>query len=338
MKNQDRFRGCLIGGAAGDALGYTVEFMQEEAIFSRFGTRGIREYELIDGEAQFSDDTQMTLFTAEGLMDKDAPGTAEGIRKGYLNWLKTQSERFVPDKAPDSGLLSVAELYSRRAPGTTCLSALHGGGRGTIAAPVNQSKGCGGVMRVAPVGLYACDRLSAEETSKLAAEAAAITHGHILGWMPAAVMAQIVQEVCQDDAGVKEAVRNALETMRNVWPKTPERTFFADLIGQALDLAEKGGNDLDAIHLLGQGWVGEEALAIAVYCAVKYADDPEKALIAAVNHRGDSDSTGALAGSILGAKLGLQGIPEKFTEKLELRDVILQTADALWAFGTEEKA
>jgi ADP-ribosylglycohydrolase len=89
-------------------------------------------------------------------------------------------------------------------------------------------------------------------------------------------------------------------------------------------------DDLDAIHLLGEGWVGDEALAIAVYCALKYSGDIDNALIAAVNHNGDSDSTGAITGNIIGAQVGLSGIPAKYTEKLELRDLIIEVADDLW--------
>lgn len=88
--------------------------------------------------------------------------------------------------------------------------------------------------------------------------------------------------------------------------------------------------DLDSIHQLGQGWVGDEALAIAIYCALKHSDDFDRALIAAVNHGGDSDSTGAITGNILGAYLGLSKIPEKYIEKLELVDVLTELADDLY--------
>ena len=69
MRNIDKFRGCLIAGAAGDALGYAVEFKREDEIFSEYGKDGITEYDLIldDDIAEISDDTQMTLFTAEGM-------------------------------------------------------------------------------------------------------------------------------------------------------------------------------------------------------------------------------------------------------------------------------
>ena len=63
---------------------------------------------------------------------------------------------------------------------------------------------------------------------------------------------------------------------------------------------------------------------------MKYSDNIDKALIASVNHKGDSDSTGAVTGNILGASLGLKGIPEKYTKNLELKDLILEIADDLW--------
>ena len=102
MRDQDKFRGCLIGGAAGDALGYAVEFMGEERIFARYGEKGITAYELRDGVAQISDDTQMTLFTAAGLLAGTTRGRMRGImgpyreyiRLSYLDWLKTQRERY----------------------------------------------------------------------------------------------------------------------------------------------------------------------------------------------------------------------------------------------------
>ena len=65
---KDKFKGCLIGGASGDALGYTVEFLEYEQIQSLYGEKGITEYTLTDNVALVSDDTQMTLFTANGLL------------------------------------------------------------------------------------------------------------------------------------------------------------------------------------------------------------------------------------------------------------------------------
>ena len=115
-----------------------------------------------------------------------------------------------------------------------------------------------------------------------------------------------------------------------MWPGSEEKDYFLELIMKAVDLASMDKNDLEAIHQLGEGWVAEETLAIAIYCALKDSDNFDKALIASVNHKGDSDSTGAVTGNILGASLGLKGIPEKYTKDLELKDLILEIADDLW--------
>ena len=340
MRDRDRFRGCLIGGAAGDALGYEVEFWNEDRIFRQYGEKGITAYELHDGKALISDDTQMTLFTATGLLLGTTRGMTRGImgpysgyiRNSYLDWLKTQTERFpLPEGYHYSWLVNVKELFSCRAPGNTCMMSLEAGGNGTLEQPVNHSKGCGGVMRAAPVGLYFNDRRRpVEEICRIGAEAAAVTHGHILGWMPAAALAQIIHEISQNGDPVYDAVMKTLYTQDEMWPDTDEKETFLELMRKAVDLASGDRNDLEAIHALGEGWVAEETLAVAVYCALKYENDFDRALVASVNHRGDSDSTGAVTGNILGAKLGLSGIPEKYTANLELKDVILAVADDLW--------
>ncbi|MBR3431356.1 MAG: ADP-ribosylglycohydrolase family protein [Clostridia bacterium] len=339
-RNQDKFRGCLIGGAAGDALGYEIEFWNENRIFSRYGDRGITEYELHDGKALISDDTQMTLFTATGLLERTTRGKLRGIagpfssyiHHAYTDWLKTQENRYpLPEEYHYSWLVNVPELFDRRAPGNTCMEALRSGECGSIEKPINSSKGCGGVMRVAPIGLYFNGReMPVEEIARIGAEAAAITHGHILGWLPAAALVQIIHEISQNDVSVFDAVMKTLNTQEEMWPDSDRKTYFLKLMRRAVGLAGAKQNDLEAIHQLGEGWVAEEALAIAVYCALKYENDFDSALIAAVNHKGDSDSTGAICGNILGARLGLNGIPEKYITNLELKDLILEIADDLY--------
>ncbi len=348
VRDRDKFRGCLIGGAAGDALGYAVEFMNDRAIFQKYGPGGIRSYDLRNGVGQISDDTQMTLFTATGLLlgitrleTRGIMGDyADYIAYAYQGWYRTQTERYPLEGMGEPGafqswLMNLPEMFSPRAPGNTCMSAIRDGCRGTMENPLNDSKGCGGVMRVAPIGLYFCERpgYPIEESDLLAARAAALTHGNAMGWVPAAMLAHIVRLVAELDADIESAVTNALNAMQRIFPKeVTTRDWLWDfnaLIRRALELAHNGETDLDNIRALGEGWVGDEALAIAVYCAVRYKDDFEKCLIAAVNHSGDSDSTGAIAGNILGASLGYEALPEKFKRDLELHDVILEVADDL---------
>lgn len=338
MKTLDKYRGCLIGGAVGDALGYAVEFVGEASIFTKYGENGITEYELVKDKALFSDDTQMTLFTANALLlrTKDAVECGKcSPYRDYLTycykcWYVTQEDGEFDTSR--SWLMEIPELYSRRAPGLTCLASLGNGKIGTLKKPMNQSKGCGGVMRVAPIGLYLDEKHhTVEEIAGLGAEAAVITHGHELGYIPAAAFAHIIYLAAnRDDMTMVEIVEEALDGVRRVFHEGEYAKQFLDLMNLALDLAENEDEDLDAIHQLGAGWVAEEALAIAVYCAAKYENDFEKAVVAAVNHGGDSDSTGAIAGNILGAYLGMQEIPEKYLENLELKDVILKMADELY--------
>lgn len=333
----DRFRGCLLGGGAGDALGYAVEFYDVESIFEMYGEEGIKRYaQFTDaGCAMISDDTQMTLYTANGLLCGAAHGADEKeypryIYKCYLDWLRTQKGNGAPIKGKTAWLNDLLELHALRAPGGTCLRSLSSGKMGSVAKHINDSKGCGGVMRAAPVGLLFEDE---GMCARIGAESAAITHGNALGYLPAAVLASTVRELVMDpEMSVRDAVLSAKNTMMNTFPHEPDLPYMCELIDRALDLAaEDLSDDLVSLYDLGEGWVGEEALAVAIYCAVKYDADFEKCMIAAVNHSGDSDSTGAIAGNILGAKLGMKGIPEYYLKELELREVLVQMADDLYA-------
>ena len=337
-KDLNKIRGCLLGGAAGDALGYQVEFLSEPEILQRYGREGVTGFSLTDGVAKISDDTQMTLFTANGLLYASTRWFMRGISGpypdymalAYRNWYRTQTEYYplLPDPRNCCWLLNESRLFSTRAPGNTCLAAISAGAKGTVDQPVNQSKGCGGVMRVAPIGLYF---EPSPVVDLMGADAAALTHGHELGFLPAAMLVHIISLVSHNSSiTLQEAVTDARQAMERLFAGMRYLPEFLALVDRAVALAEQDLKDVDAIHQLGEGWTGEETLAIALYCCLKYPGDFESAIIASVNHKGDSDSTGAVTGNILGAYLGLSGIPAHFISKLELQDVILEIADDLY--------
>lgn len=342
MADLNKIMGSLVGGAAGDALGYAVEFMREKEIFEEFGGSGITEYDLSGGKAVISDDTQMTLFTAMGLIaaarravldDRPVYRYLSCIIPCYQDWYHTQMKNYpYKPKIAEDYLMDIPELFARRAPGNTCLSAIREGCDGSPEEPINNSKGCGGIMRVAPIGLFfAGSEVSQKKVDELGARAAALTHGHPLGYLPAAVLVHIISKI-MEGASVKDAVKDAAWAVQVDYKDSPGYTRkIADLIEKALELSESGKSDLDAIHELGEGWVGEETMAIAVYCALKYPDDLDRCLIAAVNHNGDSDSTGAVAGNIVGAAIGFDRIPEKYLRDLEMKDLICKVAEDLAA-------
>lgn len=373
MENIDKYRGCLLGGAAGDALGYAIEFDREEAIAARYGSHGIRNYQLDErGLAPFSDDTQMTLYTANSLLcslaalsahtssgaptaidaqassgaptSSDAPALAPAtlpspaalaayapaqMAQFYVEWMYTQVSPY-PLAEPKAWISSLPELFASRAPGVTCMNACEAMANGAKA--VNNSKGCGGIMRMAPVGLInTCPSFSGVELQCLGAQLAELTHCHELGWMPAGVFAHIVSLLSRDEASsVREAATQALNTLPEAFPNAHYLGQLQELLRYTLRLADSDMPDLEAIHALGEGWVAEEALAIGLLCSLRHEDDFAGAITSAVNHGGDSDSTGAIAGNIVGAHLGLAGIPQRYLEHLELRDTISKIADDLF--------
>ena len=329
----DKIKGSLIGGAVGDALGYAVEFLSAGIIFKIYGEHGITEYELEDGVALISDDTQMTLFTAEGLLNAQKnytrPTSGDYIKeiyKSYKDWLTTQKQEYdIQSYSDSSALISDERLYSNRAPGNTCLSALSSGYCGTLDWKINNSKGCGGVMRIAPIPLLLAREggIPLADVDMLAARAAAITHGNVLGYIPAAFVSHVIGEILLGKE-IYTAVESARTVTRELFSDSSEAVeYFDNLIAKAVEYStETDVDELDAIRPLGEGWVAEETAAIAVYCALRYSNDFERAIIASVNHSGDSDSTGAVTGNILGAYLGYSAIPEKFLHNLELSDIL----------------
>ena len=152
--------------------------------------------------------------------------------------------------------------------------------------------------------------------------AAALTHGHSLGFIPAAALVHIVAKCMLSEDSLEDIVKDAIDTMCELFEKDIYIDEFCKIMQLAIELSYQKLSDLEAIRKIGEGWVGEEALAIAVYCALKYQNDFRKAIIASVNHDGDSDSTGAVTGNILGAYLGVSQIPNEWIEPLELKEVM----------------
>ncbi|HZX03795.1 ADP-ribosylglycohydrolase family protein [Kribbella sp.] len=331
-----RVRGCLLGGAIGDALGGPVEFQDGRSIVAQYPD-GVRSF--VDGGAGWppgtvTDDTQMTLFTVEGLIrasvrtDRGLGFTVGVVHGSYDRWLDTQT--LPGPTAGRTGWLQGEQwLYARRAPGNTCLTALTEARKGGPHIPqyggqaVNNSKGCGGVMRVAPFGLLPAV-FPIEWVFDKAAEAAGYTHGHPTGKLASGTLAAIVRALC-DGAALDDAITRGTSLLTQ--HEGHEETSAALKLARHLAATAPAGPV--TVERLGGGWVAEEALAIAVYAALAYPE-PEQfldALALAVTHSGDSDSTGAICGNILGALHGETALPAELVFTVEGRSTILQLAD-----------
>ncbi|MET3919824.1 ADP-ribosylglycohydrolase family protein [Arthrobacter sp. UYEF20] len=367
--HESRIHGCLLGGALGDSLGYAVEFDDISAIRAKFGPEGLQDFSALDGGSHFSDDTQLTLYTVDGLLEAlewansgVGADTNACLWLAYLRWLGTQGVP-VPEAAPfqpPRWIDSHEVLKHRRAPGNACLSGLATGEMGTFYRPVNpESKGCGTVMRSAPFGLV--PYIAAEAVYKLSADAASLTHGHPAARQSAGVFSLVIHALTAGN-GLREAADFALGQLdaghlrkgEEPDPDLIARLEAALHLGEARELLDPE----ELVRELGEGWVAEEALAVALYAVLATAPDPTEpyqsepyqsepdptaaaagrpeahfraAIALAVNHSGDSDSTASIAGNILGTFYGEECLPEAWLEALEAPDVIRGMASRLAA-------
>lgn len=337
---KDLIRGSLIGGAAGDALGFPIEFIYTmQGIYEKYGEPGIRSFVLDQrtNKALISDDTQMTLYTADAVLKflnarqtDEKADILDFLTEAYLEWLDTQNESDDPEKRAGcrSKLWDKEELHSRRAPGHTCISALQAIDRGYTAR--NESKGCGGIMRAAPCGLI-LPEAGFDEIFRYGLTAAWITHKHPLGYLSSAFFACLIHAIVfsRGERTLRQIVEDTANEMDARYGSDNAVQQMLIGIRKSVELSENGLTDLENIDALGEGWVAEETLYIALYCALRYPSDMDRALVAAVNHVGDSDSTGAVMGNLLGAWLGYDQICKKWGQNLELSETLLEYADRL---------
>jgi ADP-ribosylglycohydrolase len=289
----------LYGLALGDALGAHTEFLKLPQIKARFGTNGIQEPPI---PALYTDDTQMTLALTEGLLEAGlrAPLNAQmyEIGKQFITWMHS----------PDNN----------RAPGTTCLRGVARFEKGTSwrESGILESKGCGSAMRVATIGyLYRDDDTRLRE---IAAASSLITHRHPTA-IAATVGAAFLVKLALSGTPPSEYMRRLLQftdSMSNEFDEAIMR------VGHCLGW----GSEETALDHIGEGWTGEEAVALALYCVLRYPDDYVACVRRAANSSGDSDSIACIAGGIMGARLGLDAIPEEWRNRCERPEYLVNVA------------
>ena len=353
ISDPDRYLGCLVGGALGDALGYPVEFLSLDGIREKYGPRGITDLQLRKGRALISDDTQMSMFTAYSIPFTITRQFTYGIASKpsdyaftfYREWMHMQ--RYLDPEDSEGArtwLYRIPELRSRRAPGNTCVSDICGHRNGAQRdAPRNDSKGCGGVMRTAPLGLNPFHKPYSIETLRrslrFGADNAATTHGNVMGWIPAAMLSGMINCIACGGMELHDAIAYSYMFARDEFP---DHMADVDDMGHRLlmayDLSQTEGSDADLISGLGEGWVADEALTMAVFACARHPDDVMGALICAVNHSGDSDSVGAIAGNLMGAMVGYRRLCEEVdVSRIECLDVLLRLAEDIWTGYVDEE-
>ncbi|MCC6904903.1 MAG: ADP-ribosylglycohydrolase family protein [Anaerolineae bacterium] len=302
MAEQERARALIYGLALGDALGWPIEFLKMEKIAIIYGAAGIQEP---PDPAMFTEDTQTTLAVAEALLevaDADLDVFMAALARRLVAW----------SNSPDN----------TRAPGHTLIEAVR-----TLEAGVpwresgSSARGNGSAIRVAPIGyLYQNDPVRLRDVAYASSIA---THAHPES-IASAVAAAYLVKLALDGVPPEQYVNHVID-------------FIGDLSDEFVDAMLRVGHvlqwtdEIAAVAHIGAGWVGSEAVAMAVYCAIRHQSDYVAAVRRAVNIAGDSDSVGCITGSLVAARLGLDAIPPAWVARLERRQDLTTLADRLAA-------
>jgi ADP-ribosylglycohydrolase len=315
--------------ALGDALGMPVEFKSIENIRETYGGNGIQD---LNENSPWTDDTEMTMAVTRALMRL---GSADDIKKldpeiightfaeEFIDWLEN------PGYAPGITSSNAVILLKKKGPDQWRFSGN------------NDSKGCGTVMRAAPLGVWFAPALISEiastsgpyhellfNVSKIQSE---ITHGHKAA-TAAALAGSYAVTLALNGISPDKMVRS-IEKYCNPL----HSDFESAMVRLKTSLAKRESGmfrtDLDALDHIGQGWVGDEAFTMALYAAIRYPNDLKTCLRVSVNHSGDSDSVACIAGSILGALHGMSIIPEEWinclAERVRMKVLISRVVDFL---------
>ncbi len=279
----------IFGLAIGDALGKPTEFMSLKNIQSKYGPDGIQD---LPGQALYTDDTQMTIAIAEALIktgDQDLETIMDAVRDEFIKW------RHSPE--------------NNRAPGNACLAGVSNMERGIhwSESGVPNSKGCGSAMRVAPIGyVYQHDP---DKLMQVARASGLCTHGHRTA-VAASVGAAYLVKLALDKVYLDTMIKELLAFTSGISLEFDDAILKVD---RCLDW----NDEEKVLKALGEGWVGEEAVALALYCFMRYPKDYRKTVLRGANTNGDSDSVACIAGGISAAYLGVGAIPGDWITRIE---------------------
>jgi ADP-ribosylglycohydrolase len=324
---RNAFAGAILGLAIGDALGFPTEFRPRVSIVQAFGPSGVTDLVSVGdprwpdrgssterprfAPGTYSDDTQMSLAVAEALIEAggaDVDALMNAIARRFVEWRASPAN----NRAPDDTCMRGTDNLTRGVPWRQ--------------AGMPNSKGCGSVMRVAPIGLYYWrDHARLLEVARASS---LLTHGHdaaVEGAAAAALLVALALEkrtpaemltALRETCGPRSAdLRRRLDDLERLMAAPPD-----------VALSARG---------LGEGWLAEEAIASALYCVLQSPDDFAQCVLMAANTDGDSDTIACLAGGISGAFHGLEAIPDRWRARVEDSPRLHEVADRLWRAAAE---
>ena len=333
------YRGCLLGLAVGDAMGYTVDSRSWREIQEDYGPNGLLGYDLVNGYADVTSYTQLAAFTCNGLLFGMTRGQMLGKMAPFIKYIGLSSREWAASQRPWGRpsrsycwLLRRPELCRRHCMDTRMLDTLGREKLGTLEMPTNSFSTPGGLTSAVGVGLFFHeDRMDQEEIDRLGAEAVALTHGSPTAFLSGSVVTHIISKLLMDPGmALKPLILEAVEAMKEQFGHQYSQAYeIGTLVRHAVTYAESPNlRPVDVMEHLTCGSAAQ-VLAGAVYASLACERDFDNAMITAVNHSGRSAGVGALTGAILGIRLGEEALPEFYIECLEPAEVLRELADDL---------
>ena len=338
--SQSAYRGCLLGMAVGDAMGYTVDSRSWQEIREDYGPNGLLGYDLVNGYADVTSYTQLAAFTANGLLFGLTRGQVTGKMAPFIKYVAVASCEWAGSQRawgrPGSNycwLSRKESLCRRHCMDTRMLDTLNNTDRRTLETPPNNYNGPYSLTTAIGVGLFFHkDRMDQEEIDRLGAEAVALTHGSPTAFLSGVVLTHIISRLLWNPRlPLKKVVLEAIEELKNRYGHQYSQAFdLATLLRHAVTFSEAHGiRSVDIMERLGCDNAAK-VLAGAIYAALTCQNDFDRAMIVAVNHSGRSAAVGAITGAILGLRLGEEALPEFYIECLEPAEVLQELADDLY--------
>ena len=331
------YTGCLLGLAAGDAMGYAVDDATLTQICRDYGPEGLLGYDVVNGYADISSHTQLAAFACNGLLLGLTRGQMTGsmdpfvryIALGERDWSRGQKHRREPGDRIYSWVAKSESMRLRRCMDTLMLDTVSRARFGTMEEPKNRFQSPASLPVAVAVGLFFDPRRAGrEEIQRLGAEAVAITHGNPLAFLSGAALAHIISRLAWDgEKNLPGLIRETAAMLQSRFGgQYRQAEEVAQGLLQAMELAEKHDlRPMEAMERL-QCDTACRTLSGAVYAVLSHPGNFDEAMITAVNHSGASAAVGAVAGSILGAAVGAEGLPEFYLECLEPAQILRELA------------
>lgn len=340
ISKRDAYRGCLLGLAIGDAMGYPVDTKTWPQIQEEYGPYGLMGYDLRNGYAEVSSHTQLAAFSCNGLLLGLTRGQVYGKMAPFVRYAAlaqqewaTGQRRYDQPSRNHCWVFRISDMRHRHCTDTRMVETLNRGRLGSLEDPVNRYDTPASLTCAVSAGLFAdTGKLKLAESDRLGAESVALTHGHPLAFLPGAVVSHLIRGCLhQPPKPLYTLIKDALSAMQAQFVREYPREVgqVTALVEQAMSLAEERLIQPVAAMERLKCDTGAEVLAGAVYAALLCEEDFDNAMVIAVNHSGRSAAVAALTGAFLGAQLGEEVLPEFYMDGLFIADALRDLSDDL---------